>query len=314
MGHPRSIAGAWLAAVALLGAAATARAQVVPTDLLFVFDETGSISSAQFQVEKDFIVSMAQQGAFLAGGRAGVVLFAGTARLAVPMTTNSSVFASSVYALTRSGTGGTCIGCGLLTAQAQLDALSSPERLRKVLVLTDGANSVDPPGQTLGQVAQAVLDAGTGVVAVGVGSSYSPSELELVTGDPALVFDASSWTALPAQLEPVAAALYGPSPFDTDGDTILDARDNCPSIPNQDQADVERDGVGDACDNCPDTRNTDQTDTGGWLGAVPDGIGDACQRGDIDGDGDLDVLDDVLLRRRLTGLDPEFPPRIPAAP
>src|SRR5262249_36389526 len=43
---------------------------------------------------------------------------------------------------------------------------------------------------------------------------------------------------------------------DTDGDGVPDADDNCPSVPNPDQADSDGDGVGDACEeellrNCP---------------------------------------------------------------
>lgn len=38
---------------------------------------------------------------------------------------------------------------------------------------------------------------------------------------------------------------------DTDGDGIPDATDNCPTVPNPDQADTNGDGTGDACDACP---------------------------------------------------------------
>jgi hypothetical protein len=79
---------------------------------------------------------------------------------------------------------------------------------------------------------------------------------------------------------------------DTDGDGILDRFDNCPSLPNSDQADRDRDGVGDACDNCPDVPNADQADSNA------DGVGDACTPGavydpqrDRDGDGVIDRLD-----------------------
>jgi len=75
---------------------------------------------------------------------------------------------------------------------------------------------------------------------------------------------------------------------DSDGDTVPDTADNCPSDYNPDQTDSDGDGIGDACDddddgdtvpdtadNCPSDYNPDQTDSDG------DGIGDACDDGDI---------------------------------
>ena len=58
---------------------------------------------------------------------------------------------------------------------------------------------------------------------------------------------------------------------DTDGDGLPDCKDNCPDVPNFDQADQDGDGVGDVCDNCPEIFNPDQADS---LG---NGIGDACR-------------------------------------
>jgi len=71
---------------------------------------------------------------------------------------------------------------------------------------------------------------------------------------------------------------------DADGDGKSDGFDNCPFVPNRDQADSDGDGVGDACDNCPTVANPDQRDTDG------DGKGDACDD-DIDGDGVLNAKD-----------------------
>ena len=78
---------------------------------------------------------------------------------------------------------------------------------------------------------------------------------------------------------------------DRDDDGIFNVSDNCPDIPNVDQADFDGDGLGDVCDpdddndgildvddNCQFTVNPDQAD----LDA--DGLGDVCDD-DPDGDG-----------------------------
>ncbi|GAB6093958.1 hypothetical protein JCM14469_02100 [Desulfatiferula olefinivorans] len=74
-----------------------------------------------------------------------------------------------------------------------------------------------------------------------------------------------------------------PDNVDTDGDTIRDGADNCPLIPNTDQADLDGDGVGDVCDPDRDgdgVLNDDET----ALGLDPD---DADS--DDDGQSDYDA-------------------------
>ena len=83
-------------------------------------------------------------------------------------------------------------------------------------------------------------------------------------------------------------------PLDGDGDRIPDVLDNCPAVPNEDQADNDGDGRGDVCDgdddddgvgdrddNCPLQANPGQEDYDG------DGVGDVCDEDD-DNDGVLD--------------------------
>ncbi len=87
---------------------------------------------------------------------------------------------------------------------------------------------------------------------------------------------------------------------DTDGDSVADKDDNCPSIANTDQSDVDNDKMGDACDkedgrdndgdgvinakdNCIQIANPDQAD---WNHS---GLGDACK--DTDQDSILDNAD-----------------------
>ncbi|MBV8760912.1 MAG: thrombospondin type 3 repeat-containing protein [Deltaproteobacteria bacterium] len=74
---------------------------------------------------------------------------------------------------------------------------------------------------------------------------------------------------------------------DTDGDGIPDSIDNCPLVPNPDQADSDGDGIGNACDAC-----------GTGIDADHDGTDDGCDpclkgpQVDEDGDGIYDACDD----------------------
>jgi len=69
-----------------------------------------------------------------------------------------------------------------------------------------------------------------------------------------------------------ATALYGQN-LDTDQDGIADTLDNCPNVPNADQANRDGDPQGDACDLCPDEAGTPQGDQ---FDPDQDGIGTAC--------------------------------------
>jgi hypothetical protein len=85
-------------------------------------------------------------------------------------------------------------------------------------------------------------------------------------------------------LSSVPLSIKNPSyvPSDIDDDGIIDINDNCPSVYNKDQQDINKNGIGDACedfdndgiinvyDNCPNNPNRNQEDTDG------DKIGDVC--------------------------------------
>ena len=94
----------------------------------------------------------------------------------------------------------------------------------------------------------------------------------------------------------------GQTPGDLDNDGILDDGDasgtagnwpcNPPSL------------ITGCDDNCPAIYNPLQNDSGG-VGGPADGIGDACQCGDVAGNnGSVDILDWVVLVRNLAGLTP----------
>jgi hypothetical protein len=83
--------------------------------------------------------------------------------------------------------------------------------------------------------------------------------------------------------------------------------DNCPALANPTQENGDLDGIGDICDNCPDVGNADQLDSGGLLGPVPDGDGDACQCGDANGDGLVNAADISAAQLCDQGLGPCLP-------
>ena len=61
-------------------------------------------------------------------------------------------------------------------------------------------------------------------------------------------------------------------------------------------SDFDGDGVPDGSDNCPFEANANQADGGGaGAGSPPDGIGDACQCGDVNGDHRVTLTDAVGL-------------------
>jgi len=97
--------------------------------------------------------------------------------------------------------------------------------------------------------------------------------------------------------------------LDTDGDGILDDNDNCPSISNVNQVDIDNDGIGDVCDddidgdgilntpdNCPLIANPLQKDIDN------DGIGDVCDN-DHDNDAILNGDDNCMLIPNMNQVD-----------
>jgi hypothetical protein len=66
--------------------------------------------------------------------------------------------------------------------------------------------------------------------------------------------------------------------------------------------DSDGDDVPDASDNCPYAYNPGQEDSGGIATDPPDGIGDACQCGDVTGDGKVNSADATMITRKALGL------------
>jgi len=134
------------------------------------------------------------------------------------------------------------------------------------------------------------------------GTETSPREVDVVdldtalkpdgTDGPDMDVDGSDSEASPQDVPPDLAGECVPSELSPEGDRDRDGaangEDNCPCVPNADQADEDRDGYGDDCDNCPEVANHEQADHDS------DGTGDWCagnDEPDRDGDGVADPVD-----------------------
>lgn len=113
----------------------------------------------------------------------------------------------------------------------------------------------------------------------GVGAGGDDGGSNVVPDAPASVIDGPPGTidSMPLPIDSMPPPPIDAMPIDanndTDGDTIPNAIDNCPSIANTDQHDEDGDTVGDKCDNCPSVSNTNQANTDG---VANDTVGDAC--------------------------------------
>ncbi|MFT3710059.1 MAG: phosphodiester glycosidase family protein [Archangium sp.] len=80
--------------------------------------------------------------------------------------------------------------------------------------------------------------------------STSAGEVELRVSRPGYVTHAAHVKLLPGSsaLQLDIAMMRAEPPTDSDGDGVIDLRDNCPTVKNANQLDTDHDGEGDACD------------------------------------------------------------------
>lgn len=160
-----------------------------------------------------------------------------------------------------------------------------------VLVYTSPSLAISGTGVPGAVVSVSDNGAPIGSFTVDAGGNFSGS-VTLAIGSHALVFAQS----INGATSDSTAAINGTVTADSDGDGFNDVVDNCPTIANTDQANLDGDAQGDVCDadddndgvndgndNCPRAANANQANRDG------DALGDVCD--DSDNDGAFDSTD-----------------------
>lgn len=185
-------------------------------DIMLVLDESGSISAADFQLEKQFAVDMVNSFSLgESASKIGAVMFSTGARLVLPLTGSNAVATNTITAVQQAG-GFTDTAVGLSTAIDELVVNGRPEAADVVILVTDGQSTGNDPVP--------IADAARGSVtffAVGIGDGVSEAELQAIAGDPGNYFGAASFSAVGAIREELVMAicpLIGGTPTPTPTD------------------------------------------------------------------------------------------------
>jgi len=178
-------------------------------DLVFVMDESGSITAGDFNTDKQAIVQMAS-GLTFGPTRFGVGLveFSGDARQVIPLSYNQATFVNAVNAVYRRG-GATNTYSGLVAAQQMLTSHGRSGATKIIVTITDGDWNVNV-AQTQGEL-DSLKAAGDLLFGVGVGQNISVANINLLASKPEYAFPVADYTTLGTTLAHIAADLISPA-------------------------------------------------------------------------------------------------------
>jgi ELWxxDGT repeat protein len=146
-------------------------------------------------------------------------------------------------------------------------------------------------------------EAGTGPLADIAAGAESSSPRGFTIAGSLVLFSARDLLA-GRELWAIPAEALGP---DSDGDGVIDPADNCPRAANQDQADADANGIGDACQ-CGDVDRDGITNVTDALriarGEVPSSD-PGFAHCDVNGDEACNIVDALMVARGEVGSHPE---------
>ncbi|XP_063221710.1 uncharacterized protein LOC134530632 isoform X2 [Bacillus rossius redtenbacheri] len=144
--------------------------------MLFVLDESGSVTEANFQIEKDFVEALVNAFPLSQNRSAGVITFSGPGEAAVDIglrQTSTCDFLDELKKVAYSG-GFTDMAGALSLAKDEIDysAAGGNQSITLIFAITDGQSQSDPA-----DAARLLRDSGHTLFAIGV-ASYDRAQLE----------------------------------------------------------------------------------------------------------------------------------------
>ncbi len=178
-------------------------------DLVFLMDESSSITPSNFDTDKQAIVQMASGLTFgLTRFAVGLVEFSFDARTGVPFSYNQASFVNGVNAVYQRG-GGTNTYGGLVAAQQMLTTFGRSGATKIIVTITDGDWNVNVD-QTKPELAS-LKAAGYLLFGVGVGQFISTENINLLSSRPEYAFLVADYTTLATTLSHIAADIIKPA-------------------------------------------------------------------------------------------------------
>jgi len=151
-------------------------------DIFIILDESGSITSTDFQREKDFARSFVQ-GLTVNPTMAhvGVGAFGTVARTITPLSSSAPLVQISIASVIQASSGSTCMPCAFDMASSQFASSGRGEGTPQItLFITDGQNNV---GASSFAASLTALQSVSTVFAIGVGNAVSTSQIDDIASD-----------------------------------------------------------------------------------------------------------------------------------